>query len=115
MSKKELERGDEPCVKCTDVAVEIDHQHNARCGCPKGNMYTFDSVFSPGTQPQVFDDCIDLVQSVFDGFNITIFAYGQTGAGKTWTMNGIPGNEGVAPRTMWEIFNQVERKQELGL
>eukprot|EP00746_Dinoflagellata_sp_MGD_P006382 gnl/MRDRNA2_/MRDRNA2_112461_c0_seq1.p1 gnl/MRDRNA2_/MRDRNA2_112461_c0~~gnl/MRDRNA2_/MRDRNA2_112461_c0_seq1.p1 ORF type:complete len:1487 (+),score=300.41 gnl/MRDRNA2_/MRDRNA2_112461_c0_seq1:131-4591(+) len=115
MSKKELERGDKSCLKCTEVGVEIDHQHNARCGCPKGNAYTFDSVFSPGTQAQVFDDCVDLVQSVFDGFNITIFAYGQTGAGKTWTMNGNPKDEelwGVAPRTFKELFGQIEKKKD---
>ena len=31
----------------------------------------------------------DLVQSVLDGFNGTIFAYGQTGTGKTFTMQGV--------------------------
>lgn len=115
MSKKETERGDKPCLVERQGAVEIAHDHGPRCGCPKGNMYTFDSVFFPGTQVQVFDDCVDLVQSVFDGFNITIFAYGQTGAGKTWTMNGNVKDEemwGVAPRTFRELFNQIERKKD---
>jgi hypothetical protein len=30
----------------------------------------------------------DMVASVLDGFNATIMAYGQTGAGKTFTMSG---------------------------
>lgn len=36
----------------------------------------------------MFKDCKDLIQSAIDGFNVTIFAYGQTGAGKTHTMYG---------------------------
>eukprot|EP00971_Amphidinium_carterae_P256464 5092028-Amphidinium_carterae.1 len=35
---------------------------------------------------EVFDECRALVLSVLDGYNVTIFAYGQTGAGKTHTM-----------------------------
>merc|ERR1719171_828347 len=67
LSKKETERGDTSCVKCDNEkkTVEIDHKHNPRCGCPKGNVYIFDSVFAPGTQAEVFEDCVDLVQSVF--------------------------------------------------
>merc|ERR1711998_252191 len=68
MSAKETARGDTPTLKTTENTVEIDHQHNSRCGCPKGNAYSFDAVFHPGKQSEVFDDCIDLVQSVFDGF-----------------------------------------------
>merc|ERR1711871_222307 len=36
ISKTEAARGDTACVKCTDKGVEIDHEHNNRCGCPKG-------------------------------------------------------------------------------
>merc|ERR1712232_1395045 len=75
------------------------------------STYVFDAVFAPGTQDEVFDECRDLVQSAADGYNVTIFAYGQTGAGKTFTMSGnkdIPGCTGVAQRTMHEIFRVVK-------
>ena len=49
-----------------------------------------------------------LVNSVLEGFNGTIFAYGQTGAGKTFTMEGVRDNAtlmGVIPRTFAHIFD----------
>ncbi|CAD7966725.1 unnamed protein product [Amoebophrya sp. A120] len=68
--------------------------------------YTFDGIFDHNnTQEQVFRDCKDLIQSAVDGYNITIFAYGQTGAGKTHTMYGGEGEQaGLVPRTIKEIF-----------
>jgi len=40
-------------------------------------------------QRDLYDETFrDLVQAVLDGFNGTIFAYGQTGTGKTYTMQG---------------------------
>ena len=44
-----------------------------------------------------------------DGFNVTIFAYGQTGAGKTFTMMGSKEQEGLMPRVANAIFEIVER------
>jgi hypothetical protein len=71
--------------------------------------FRFDSVFAPASQEDVFEDCRDLMQSAFDGFNVTIFAYGQTGAGKTFTMSGTPENPGLAPQMIDEIFRIVEK------
>merc|ERR1712232_351794 len=79
------------------------------------STYVFDAVFAPGTQDEVFDECRDLVQSAADGYNVTIFAYGQTGAGKTFTMSGtkdIPGCTGIAQRTMEEIFRVVKQGED---
>ncbi|CAE7446095.1 klpA [Symbiodinium natans] len=45
-------------------------------------QFNFDAVFKPGSQVEVFDTCKDLVQSALDGYNVAMFAYGQTGAGK---------------------------------
>ena len=46
-------------------------------------------VFYSSKQRDLYDETFrDLVQSVLDGFNGTIFAYGQTGTGKTFTMQG---------------------------
>merc|ERR1719330_974474 len=75
------------------------------------NVFHFDAVFTPGTQEEIFEDCKDLVQSAVDGYNVTMFAYGQTGAGKTFTMYGAPGMEGTAPRTIEEIFTLIERDE----
>merc|ERR1719337_810836 len=96
----------------TSGSVEIKHTHSARCGCPKGNKFFYDQVFSPGTQDDVFEDTKHLVQSALDGYNVTIFAFGQTGAGKTHTMYGQKGNEGVTPRTAMEIFDLIELSKD---
>lgn len=75
-------------------------------------QFKFDAVFSPGTQSEIFEDCKDLVQSAVDGYNVTLFAYGQTGAGKTFTMAGKPGALGVCPRTIQEVFKVTEANQD---
>merc|ERR1719327_1860189 len=76
-----------------------------------GSHFSFDAVFMPGSQDEIFDNCRDLVQSAIDGYNVTMFAYGQTGAGKTFTMYGAPGAEGTAPRTIQEIFRVIEQNK----
>jgi kinesin family protein C2/C3 len=50
-------------------------------------VFKFDRVFNPeADQAEVFADTSPVVMSVLDGFNVCIFAYGQTGTGKTFTM-----------------------------
>jgi kinesin family protein C2/C3 len=45
-----------------------------------------------------------------DGFNVCIFAYGQTGTGKTFTMEGVPENRGVNYRALEELFRMSEER-----
>ncbi|KOB66812.1 Kinesin-like protein KLP68D [Operophtera brumata] len=49
-----------------------------------------------------------LVASVLDGFNGCVFAYGQTGTGKTHTMEGTPEHEGIIPRAFRHIWAHIE-------
>ena len=58
----------------------------------------------------MFAQTSPIVTSVLDGFNVCIFAYGQTGTGKTFTMEGIPGNRGVNYRTLEELFRVANQK-----
>jgi hypothetical protein len=74
--------------------------------------FTFDAVFDWNcVQPDVYDiTARPIVESVLDGFNGTVFAYGQTGTGKTWTMEGSRDNQelkGVIPRTFDHIFESI--------
>jgi hypothetical protein len=74
--------------------------------------FTFDQCFqSNSTQEAVFEDTQNLIQSAMDGYNVCIFAYGQTGAGKTHTMYGNPEMPGIAPRAMSELFRLVEENR----
>jgi kinesin family protein 3/17 len=48
---------------------------------------------------------------VLEGYNGTIFAYGQTGTGKTHTMTGVegdPNHEGIMPRAFADIFESIK-------
>ncbi|GAY60104.1 hypothetical protein CUMW_199500, partial [Citrus unshiu] len=68
-------------------------------------QFKFDYVFKPeDNQEAVFAQTKPVVTSVLDGYNVCIFAYGQTGTGKTFTMEGTPENRGVNYRTLEELF-----------
>ncbi|NXF36029.1 KIFC3 protein, partial [Nyctibius bracteatus] len=60
--------------------------------------------------PQVFQEVQALVTSCIDGYNVCIFAYGQTGAGKTYTMEGTPANPGINQRALQLLFSEVRSK-----
>ncbi|GAB2286050.1 Kinesin-like protein KIN-5D [Dionaea muscipula] len=80
--------------------------------------FQFDKVFGPTSkQKDLFDHAISpIVNEVLEGYNCTIFAYGQTGTGKTYTMEGgarkkngeYPSDAGVIPRAVQQIFNTLE-------
>ncbi|KAG5265780.1 hypothetical protein AALO_G00246300 [Alosa alosa] len=77
--------------------------------------FTFDAVYdTASSQIDLYDyTCKPLVDSVLLGFNGTIFAYGQTGTGKTYTMQGSPEPEkrGVIPNSFHHIFTHISRSQ----
>ncbi|XP_037372358.1 kinesin-like protein KIFC3 isoform X5 [Talpa occidentalis] len=79
----------------------------------KGKPVSFelDKVFSPrASQQDVFQEVQALITSCIDGFNVCIFAYGQTGAGKTYTMEGTLENPGINQRALQLLFSEVQEK-----
>jgi len=69
-------------------------------------------VFGPSSQnEEVFGEISQLVQSALDGYNVCIFCYGQTGAGKTYTMSSA---DGMIPRATHMIYDKAESLQEKG-
>ncbi len=57
---------------------------------------------------EIFDaEAKKLVLSALDGFNVTIFAYGQTASGKTFTMRGTQDHQGIIPLALQEIFKAL--------
>ncbi|XP_056850968.1 kinesin-like protein KIN-14S, partial [Raphanus sativus] len=76
--------------------------------------FKFDHVFKPeDSQETVFAQTKPIVTSVLDGYNVCIFAYGQTGTGKTFTMEGTPDNRGVNYKTLEELFRSSESRSRL--
>ncbi|KAE9462345.1 hypothetical protein C3L33_05729, partial [Rhododendron williamsianum] len=74
----------------------------------KSKIYSFDKVFHPSSsQDEVFEEVEPVIKSALDGYNACIFAYGQTGTGKTFTMEGTADHPGVIPRAMEALFKQA--------
>ena len=71
--------------------------------------YAFDFAFDKNcSQYTVFENSTKfLIDGVVNGYNATVFAYGATGAGKTYTMLGNDINPGIMPLTLRELFNKV--------
>ncbi|CAK9104383.1 Kinesin-like protein KIF9 [Durusdinium trenchii] len=78
--------------------------------------FKLDKVLSNGSQEQIFEICAaDVVRSVMDGYNGTILAYGQTGAGKTHTMSGGHmgfADRGIVPRAISAIYAEAAARPE---
>ncbi|OQU95893.1 Kinesin motor domain-containing protein [Cladophialophora immunda] len=80
--------------------------------------YYFDKVFSPAAdQAIIFDDVVaPILNEMLTGYNCTIFAYGQTGTGKTYTMSGdmtdtlglLSDAAGIIPRVLYSLFQKLE-------
>ncbi|XP_057610654.1 kinesin heavy chain [Chionomys nivalis] len=83
----------------------------------QGKPYVFDRVLPPNTtQEQVYSACAkQIVKDVLEGYNGTIFAYGQTSSGKTHTMEGKlhdPQLMGIIPRIAHDIFDHIYSMDE---
>lgn len=77
--------------------------------------FDYNMVYGPkSTQEEVFRDTEPLMTSVLDGFNVCIFAYGQSGSGKTFTMEGTPDQPGLVFRAVSRLFEVVNERQEQG-
>jgi kinesin family protein 3/17 len=75
--------------------------------------FTYDAVYDwNSTQRAVYDQsAFPLVESVLEGYNGTIFAYGQTGCGKSHTMMGYkssPEDRGIIPNAFYHIFGFID-------
>eukprot|EP00095_Tigriopus_kingsejongensis_P004116 snap_masked-scaffold122_size333723-processed-gene-1.7 protein:Tk04116 transcript:snap_masked-scaffold122_size333723-processed-gene-1.7-mRNA-1 annotation:"hypothetical protein LOTGIDRAFT_226662" len=114
MNAKETEQGHEQCVRLQtrEGVVEVKNPKNGPTDPAKS--FTFDAVYDCNSrQGDIYEESFTaLVGSVLDGFNGTIFAYGQTGTGKTFTMEGIRLDlelRGVIPRSFEHIFTHISQ------
>ncbi|XP_072776023.1 kinesin-like protein KIF21A isoform X7 [Taeniopygia guttata] len=86
----------------------------------KDKAFTFDYVFNiDSQQEEIYVQCIEkLIEGCFEGYNATVFAYGQTGAGKTYTMgtgfdvNITEEEQGIISRAVKHLFRCIEEKKQ---
>ncbi|KAF1846302.1 kinesin-domain-containing protein [Cucurbitaria berberidis CBS 394.84] len=81
----------------------------------KDQTFAFDRVFDDTTsQGDVYESTTKpLLDSVLDGYNATVFAYGATGCGKTHTITGTSQQPGIIFMTMQELFEKIQEVQEV--
>ncbi|XP_021289820.1 kinesin-like protein KIN-5C [Herrania umbratica] len=120
-SEEELRNNAPQVVTCNEYVREVAVSQNI-AGKHIDRVFTFDKVFGPSAQQKdLYEQAVvPIVNEVLEGFNCTIFAYGQTGTGKTYTMEGeckraktgpngeLPAEAGVIPRAVKQIFDTLE-------
>ncbi|KAL3824776.1 hypothetical protein ACJIZ3_020805 [Penstemon smallii] len=117
MGKKEREAGSKCCVRIvnkrdvylTEFANENDYLRLKRL---RGRHFTFDASFPDSTtQHEIYSTTTaELVEAVLQGRNGSVFCYGATGAGKTYTMLGTIENPGVMVLAIKDLFNKIRHK-----
>ena len=108
LNDKEKENTKDLCITYIDeeqVEIKSKNEYN-------NFTFQFDKIFNTmSTQKEIYDySAKELVDSVLSGYNATIFAYGQTASGKTYTMQGqlnSPEREGIIPRMVRHVFHNI--------
>uniref|UniRef100_A0A8C3HPD3 Kinesin-like protein n=1 Tax=Chrysemys picta bellii TaxID=8478 RepID=A0A8C3HPD3_CHRPI len=101
-----------PDNKSIDIYIRRDVKKGVVNNKQTDWSFKLDGVLHNASQDSVYDAVArDLVSQALDGYNGTIMCYGQTGAGKTYTMTGATENykhRGIIPRAIQQVFRAVE-------
>uniref|UniRef100_A0A914D3Z4 Kinesin-like protein n=1 Tax=Acrobeloides nanus TaxID=290746 RepID=A0A914D3Z4_9BILA len=111
ISQNEIEQGHQRII-AIDSSRGVVEVKNPKEPSNPPKCFTFDSVYDENSKQidLYYETFRDLVDSVLNGFNGTIFAYGQTGTGKTFTMEGVRDDtelRGVIPNAIDHIFRHI--------
>ncbi len=127
INERERNAGERTIIQCEPARREIHFSPPAGRKAPAGSSggkktFTYDHVFGPdASQGDVYNGVVKpIVDEVLEGYNCTVFAYGQTGTGKTHTMEGrrdestvdisekrLPRNAGMIPRAVKQVFDHL--------
>ncbi|XP_033109352.1 centromere-associated protein E-like isoform X4 [Anneissia japonica] len=102
-----------------DVTLYWKVENNSICQVDSknkvaGKPYTFDYVFhmDQSTSDVYTQVAKPIIESAMDGYDGTIFAYGQTSSGKTFTMQGHQKEPGIIPRAVDQIFGTIDKSPD---
>ncbi|RHY14236.1 hypothetical protein DYB34_007510 [Aphanomyces astaci] len=101
MIPSEAKKGSTCCVKVVRASSCKPHQVQV-----DDHLFDVDLVYDERLNQRdlFYKEFANLIPTVFDGTNVTVFASGASGSGKTHTMEGTAKNPGVVPRTMQKVF-----------
>lgn len=96
-------------LECENEGKRPDVLHRSR-----EQRYFFDRIFNQymSTQQVYQSTCPQLVDSVIQGCNACVFAYGTTGSGKTYTMTGYHEDPGIMYMLISDLFKKIETIQD---
>ncbi|KAH8388911.1 hypothetical protein KR215_006324 [Drosophila sulfurigaster] len=116
MSNRERTEGSPEVVNVYPNRGVVELQNLVDANKEQRKVFTYDAAYdASASQTTLYHEVVfPLVSSVLEGFNGCIFAYGQTGTGKTFTMEGVRGNDdlmGIIPRTFEQIWLHINRTE----
>lgn len=116
MSNRERTEGSPEVVNVYPNRGVVELQNLVDANKEQRKVFTYDAAYdATANQTTIYHEVVfPLVSSVLEGFNGCIFAYGQTGTGKTFTMEGARGNDdlmGIIPRTFEQIWLHINRTE----
>ncbi|XP_028830655.1 kinesin-like protein KIF19 isoform X3 [Denticeps clupeoides] len=120
MNEAELEEGATVVAKRVDDQMVVlmdpceDSENHLRANRSREKTYMFDVAFDQkAQQEEVYEATTkNLIEGVISGYNATVFAYGPTGAGKTYTMLGVDSEPGIYVRTLNDLFKAIEASRD---
>lgn len=117
MDQREKLDGSYSCVSVDGKNNTVAVTKNNVTAAEPPRVYAYDAVFDSNTsQMDIYvQTASPIVEEVLKGYNGTIFAYGQTGTGKTYTMAGsntAPELRGIIPNSFAHIFSHIAKAKE---
>ncbi|XP_066207994.1 kinesin-like protein KIF9 isoform X1 [Saccopteryx leptura] len=100
--------------KTIDIHLKKDTRRGVVNNQQTDWSFKLDGVLHNASQDLVYETVAkDVVSQALSGYNGTIMCYGQTGAGKTYTMTGATGSykhRGILPRALQQVFRMIEER-----
>ncbi|XP_070349048.1 kinesin-like protein KIF9 isoform X4 [Equus asinus] len=100
--------------KSIDIHLKKDTRRGVVNNQQTDWSFKLDGVLHDASQDLVYETVAkDVISQALDGYNGTIMCYGQTGAGKTYTMTGATENykhRGILPRALQQVFRMIEER-----
>jgi hypothetical protein len=117
LNERELKTGSPSSFPVWRVANHCSlYQCNAKTGAalPNSPIYSFDYVYDDSVSTLLIYKQVSqrIVHGAVEGYNGTIFAYGQTSSGKTHTMKGSREEPGIIPQSVFEVFNMIRQTMD---
>jgi kinesin family protein 6/9 len=90
------------------IMLDKDEAHGSVNNMTDLYKFNFEKILHNASQDETYEaSASEIIQSVVDGYNGTVLCYGQTGAGKTYTMTGSATQfkyRGIIPRALNQIY-----------